>query len=78
MTAKFLQQQQTYPFQLPLRPWWQRKKIPWTADNTPALVIYNSEENLRLKFSLNFTYLIYLCIYQMKLVFDLWQGGNPQ
>ena len=52
------------------------QKIPWAAANTPDVAIYDSDNNLRLKFSLNFISFMYLRIYLMKIVFDLWQGGG--
>ena len=36
----------------------------------PAVAIYDSDDNLRINFSLNFISLMYLSIYLMKLVFD--------
>ena len=43
--------------------------------NTPTVAIYNSDKNLRLKFSINFISLVHLLIHLMKLVFDSWHRG---
>ena len=64
---------QEYPFQLPLHPWLQRGKIIWPDASTPAIAIYDSDDNLRLKFSLNFISLMYSRIYLMKIFLNLWQ-----
>ena len=52
-----------------------QKKL-WAASNTPAVAIYDSDDNMRLNFLLNLFSLMYLRIYLIKLVFDLRQGGR--